>query len=262
MTPAPAPVHDPVARRLALAALVLAAVAFLSGSLDRPLTEAMLALPAAWAAPAKALTDLGKSHWYLVPAGLLALGAGAVALRLPALRDRPWWGLAELGGFVFAAIAVSGILIDILKPLLGRARPKLLALEEFYGYRPLTFDADFYSLPSGHANTLLVLATLVALLAPRWRRWAFGVFGLLALTRVVVGAHYLSDVVAGGAIAVATTLALAAWAAERGWVLRRRRDGRLALNARQRWLKRHRWRWRVLLGLGVKAARETAVTGP
>jgi undecaprenyl-diphosphatase len=42
-------------------------------------------------------------------------------------------------------------------------------------------------------------------IAPRYRRFAFFVGGLIALSRVVVGAHYPSDIVAGFMVGSAFT---------------------------------------------------------
>lgn len=94
------------------------------------------------------------------------------------------------------------------------------ALKEFFGrIRPAFEDggADYDSLsfPSGHASgiaTLVTVGLVLAwpLLAPRGRRVWAGVGVLLVLlvglTRMWLGVHYLSDVVAGWALGVGWTV--------------------------------------------------------
>ena len=118
--------------------------------------------------------------------------AGFLALR------RRWW---QLAAFV-AAIVMSEILIGLLKGIYGRARPpdSLVA----------TSGASF---PSGHAvaASVTAVAAVIALVpAGRWRTWwamAAVAFSILrGLSRAYLGAHWLSDAVAG--ILLGTSCAL------------------------------------------------------
>jgi lipid A 4'-phosphatase len=118
---------------------------------------------------------------------------------------------AVIPGFFFAAIGASGLVVDLLKVIVGRTRPKLLFATGTYDFGWFGLRPDDWSFPSGHA------ATAAALMAALWCLWPrplwLYVFGamLVAVSRVVTGAHYLSDVVAGAVIAVLVTRAIAAW---------------------------------------------------
>lgn len=97
------------------------------------------------------------------------------------------WSLLLLGAITLTAVMVLGI-----KLLVRRQRP-----EGEWGsiYR----NTDPHSFPSGHAARSVLLATLIVGLGPRWLiplivLWA----PLVALARVAMGVHYISDVVAGG----------------------------------------------------------------
>ena len=70
------------------------------------------------------VTDFGKSGWFLVP---LALALAAIALLAsPALARMTRLVLAAIAvrlGFLFLAIGVPGLVVTIVKRLIGRARP-------------------------------------------------------------------------------------------------------------------------------------------
>lgn len=95
------------------------------------------------------------------------------------------------------SIALSNGVIEILKRLVGRARPELWWNQHFFGFLPLEWQDLFLSFPSGHAGTVGALVGVFAALFPRYRYlWLFlGVIS--AFTRVVLGMHYLSDIIAG-----------------------------------------------------------------
>ncbi|MBX6323727.1 MAG: phosphatase PAP2 family protein [Rhodospirillaceae bacterium] len=150
------------------------------------------------------------------------------------------WPTAALA-FLFAAVAASGLVVDLIKWLVGRTRPRLVAEGVPYGFEPLRLAADYQSFPSGHACTLVALALVAGFLAPRLMVPLLALAGVLALGRIAAGAHYLSDLLGGAAVAVAVACALRERFAARGWVfvaeggrLRPARPGRML----GRWLRR------------------------
>ena len=120
--------------------------------------------------------------------------AGYLALR------RRWWHFAA---FV-AAIVLSEVLIGTLKGAYDRARPP--------GSLVATSGASF---PSGHsiAASVTIVAAVIALVPPGRRRawWGVGAVAfsvLMALSRAYLGAHWLSDAIAG--VLLGTSCALLA----------------------------------------------------
>lgn len=178
-------------------------------AVDRPLADIMQGLGKAnapfilWC---KQITDFGKSIWLLPPCALAALIAWMRARRETDMgRRRQLLESARFFCYLLAAIALCGVIVDLLKILFGRTRPVLLDQQGLYEWVPFTDHARWASFPSGHATNVWALVFVVAL---RWPRIALGVLGagaMLASTRWLVAAHYLADVL-GAALLTAVLL--------------------------------------------------------
>lgn len=104
------------------------------------------------------------------------------------------------GVMLLVASAISGAFYGS-KWVLGRHRPSHLlepfTLHPFKDGWPGVFYAQELSFPSGHACLSFAFAGGLAMLFPRWA-WAFISVGVVVcVQRVLEGAHYPSDVVAG-----------------------------------------------------------------
>ncbi len=170
--------------------------------IDRPLAQFMrLQSDSAVGLMASFLTDFGKAYWFLIPALVLF-----VAFRF--FWRKPLWASRAL--FVFTSVAASGLVADVLKLIFGRARPKLLLRDDVYQFFFFRFGADYNSFPSGHAVCALAAGLALAIILPRYRMLSIVAGLLLASTRVITTAHYLSDVIASATIAIITVLAVRA----------------------------------------------------
>lgn len=131
-----------------------------------------------------------------------------------------WRRLPRLATFVVVTALLSSLLNSIVKALVDRARPVLPD--------PVA-HASGQSFPSGHAQAALVgygilLLVFLPVLRGVWRRVAVVVAVLMVLaigfSRVALGVHYASDVLAGyvlgAAWLAAMTAAFSAWRRERG----------------------------------------------
>jgi len=166
----------------------------------------------------RVLTELGEGKWYEWPSGIGALFCLGI-YHVPRIGAELQARILNLGQslvYFFVCTGSAGILTNILKPLFGRARPKLLFLEDIYGFRPLTFDSNWNAMPSGHATTIVAVAVTLSVLFPRARiPLAVGAI-IIAFSRVMVNAHYLSDVLAGTAIGWLVTAFLTLWFFKKG----------------------------------------------
>lgn len=218
---------------------------------DRPLSQLLRQAGEPLIDVFRFITDFGKSDGFLWGSGLLAIGAGVSAYLATSRRRKRLSGwLAGYAFFLFWAVAGSGIVANILKVIFGRARPKLLDQQDLYGFSPVGFGYDFASFPSGHSTTGFAVAVALTFFLPRARYWWLAFALLIAASRVVVNAHFLSDVTAGAAVGTIYTLLQARFFRDRGWLFHHARQGtriaaagrwwRLALYGRLRpFLSRH-----------------------
>jgi len=179
--------------------LVGAAVAAAYFNIDLPLAQAVKELPFQMVEFFQYVTVLGEATWSLIAAALLGLAARF-------LWRRDDWMRRSL--FIFAAVASSGIVTDLIKWLAGRWRPKAYFTDQFYGFDLFGWGYEQTSFPSGHATTIWACGAALAILFPRWRLLWYVLAILVSMSRVIVGAHYLSDVLAGAYVAVMTVLVL------------------------------------------------------
>lgn len=99
--------------------------------------------------------------------------------------------------YLFSAVALSGIVVDIVKIIFARLRPNMLFEHDLYGFVGFKIGSQFNSLPSGHSATAFALAIGLALLFPRYKYLYFIIAIFIASSRVILTFHYLSDVLIG-----------------------------------------------------------------
>jgi len=204
----------PISRLAIGTAATIAAVAAAMIVLDAWAVAQHRALPRWLVAVFDELTDFGKSEWFLLPTGILLVAIAAVAS--PRLGRTTYLVMASLAvrlGFVFAAVAVPSLFVTIAKRVIGRARP--LRGDTDLTFDPFVWRVEYASLPSGHSTTAFAAAVALGALFPRARVlfWAYAC--VIALSRVVLTAHYPSDVIAGAVVGSFGALLVRAWFAAR-----------------------------------------------
>jgi undecaprenyl-diphosphatase len=162
------------------------------------------------------LTDFGRSGWFLIPLGLLL--AAVAVLASPALPPFTQAVLASVTvrlSFLFAAIALPSLAVTVVKRLIGRARPFVDSQSDPFHYMLGVWRPDYASFPSGHATTAFAAAIAIGLIWPRLRVWLWTYALIIAVSRVVILAHYTSDVIAGAVVGVVGALLARDWFAAR-----------------------------------------------
>jgi membrane-associated phospholipid phosphatase len=211
------PVAWPDTAKLLLgAAIAVAVVITTMYLLDAWSVRQARGLPAALLTAAGRFTDLGKSGYFLWPLGILMLVP--VVLYSPAM-PRFWRGVLAAWsvriGFVFTAIALPSLFDTVIKNMIGRARPFVVAGPDVWAYAPFTWHARYASFPSGHATTAFAALVAIGAIFPQARAlmWIYAV--LIALSRVVITAHHPSDVIGGAIVGTVGALMVRNWFAVR-----------------------------------------------
>jgi membrane-associated phospholipid phosphatase len=129
--------------------------------------------------------------------GLVALAGVAVVLIWRARSQ----GLQHLSVAVSAAAstAVAYLLSEVVKGFVREERPCRTLSVRTLASCPAAGD---WSWPSNHATIAGALATAVVVMAPVWWRLAVPLALAVGASRVLTGAHYWHDVVAGLAVGV------------------------------------------------------------
>ncbi len=135
------------------------------------------------------LDDFKRSVFLLIPAlGLLLYRGGPRARR----------------AVLFAALAVAltdAVGARVIKPWFARPRPPVSVAAE----HPL-MGAGGWSFPSNHAANSFAACVVLGLAYRRWLAALLGLAGTIAFSRVYVGVHYPSDVLAGAVLGTAIGL--------------------------------------------------------
>jgi undecaprenyl-diphosphatase len=157
---------------------------------------------------ANGATQLG-TVW--VAAGLL----GSLAVIAHRAGDVELWR-ASVGGL--AGVAVASVASQVVKQIACRGRPKLLdgwgvdstsasgrvtaSSQTAAGFRsffhwPCVLESRYHSFPSGHATTAFAVAAALTRAAPARRPLWLAVASVIGAARVLLNAHFLSDVLGG-----------------------------------------------------------------
>jgi len=191
-------------RRLGILLVLVLAVSTIKVSEDvlggesGPIDEAILLLlhnhvPSTLTAFCEAVTFTGS-------AGVIVPLATVATIALLSVRRR-------VEALLLAASVISdGAVVYLVKTVVGRARPALWDAEWYWGS----------SFPSGHTLVVAAFATAAALCAtrirPAARQLALSVaitwISLVAISRLVLGVHWPTDVLAAACIGVFLSLAM------------------------------------------------------
>ena len=137
-----------------------------------------------------AVTHLGDSGWIWICTGVLLL----------LFKRTRKAGAAELSALVIGALITN----VVLKNAIARIRP----YEVVEGLHILIEKQRDFSFPSGHACASFAAMALYKALPRKYGICALLLAGMIALSRLYVGVHYPTDVLAGMLIGI-----LAGWTA-------------------------------------------------
>lgn len=147
------------------------------------------------------ITYLGESFFYLLFSFL--------AMILCINQNR---SCARKAFYLFSAVGLSGLIVNLFKPVLSRFRPEALVKDGSYGFDLFRMEIMgemayvTHSFPSGHSATAMSFAVAGLMLWPALRNYLL-LFGVtVALSRIIVLKHYPADVIVGSFIGIYTAL--------------------------------------------------------
>jgi undecaprenyl-diphosphatase len=148
------------------------------------------------------ITRWGESGWLLIPSAVVVV---AVLLGDWRRVSRPnagaWFEIATFAAVLFVVVAATGITTDIIKPIVGRFRPEYVPGSGAFAFAPFSFGGYArYSFPSGHATTMAAVAVMATFVPGIVTIAVVAAAALVAVSRVIVGVHFPSDVVGGALI--------------------------------------------------------------
>ncbi|MGI6020616.1 MAG: phosphatase PAP2 family protein [Lachnospiraceae bacterium] len=151
---------------------------------------------------ASAISDLGHDgiFWILLTAALLLTGLALKFFRSGKYSCHMPVRVSCAGGL---GLILSLIITNLtLKKIIARPRPFAAnPAIEYVG----TFETDT-SFPSGHASASFACAVAILIVLPKEKKWIGVVLvviaSLISLSRIYLGMHYPSDVIAGVLVGV------------------------------------------------------------
>jgi membrane-associated phospholipid phosphatase len=202
--------NDP--RKFAIAAaIVVAALLFGMLLIDAPASNAVGHMPRWLVWCFQEITDFGKSGWFLWPLGILFLALAALPRGLTPLSQAVLAALMVRVGFLFIAIGAPGLFVTTIKRLIGRGRPFVTGIADPFVFDPTRWSAAYAGMPSGHATAAFSALAAFACLWPRARTVLLIYALLIAASRIVVRAHYPTDVAAGAFVGIVGVLLVRRW---------------------------------------------------
>lgn len=149
---------------------------------------------------ARDITDIGLGEYYIGPILIFLLVAQAMIyfkVQIKNLLLYRYYAMTAFLGFL-----ITGIILQLGKHIFGRQRPHISEINDASVFHFFTTNWDFHSFPSGHTQVLFTAAVMIAAIDFKRRYFYIGLALMLSLTRVLVYAHFLSDVLMGSVLAI------------------------------------------------------------
>lgn len=133
------------------------------------------------------VSALGDGGFIWIALGLLFLFMG---------RKHKIW--QKRGLFLLLSLAANALVCNLLlKPLVARTRPY-----DLLGYDILIPPVEDASFPSGHTSASFAAATAIYAMDKKWGMAAYAFAALMGFSRLYLGVHFPTDVLAGAVIGV------------------------------------------------------------
>ena len=149
------------------------------------------------------ITRLGDSLWYFI----FSIFGFSVFYFINKFEIINLYNREKITNFFISSffyVLSIGIITQIIKHIIGRPRPNHTNFEDYFNFNFFTFNSSFHSFPSGHSSTIFMICFIVSAAFPKLKYFFYFLASIIALSRVVVGAHFFTDIVAGAILALIT----------------------------------------------------------
>lgn len=172
------------------------------------------------------ITRWGESDWILIPSLALFAITGLIGLILgKRLQKLAFFQSAGILAFIFIGVGLPGLISNLFKRGVGRARPVLIDSSGPFDFQHFSNNWQFESFPSGHTTTSFAFACVVGFLSPRLFPYALLAAVIIAFSRVAVGMHYPTDVLGGVVFGTIGAYGVRYVFASRRWVFEHNPNG-------------------------------------
>lgn len=136
-------------------------------------------------APMLLISKMGNAGWFWILLGIFLLLWG--------IRNRKF---ARYGLALLLCLGTTALVCNVaLKPMVGRIRPY-----DLLGFSILVPPLADFSFPSGHTSSSFAAATAIYAMNRRWGTVAYVFAVLMGISRLYLGVHFPTDVLAGAVI--------------------------------------------------------------
>ena len=144
------------------------------------------------------ITEIGSSAWLIICSlGLILACLIGCSFARHKKTKYAFTLIRQWSWYFLAVVALLGLSVNLVKYMLGRARPKYLEELGALEFEFFIFESGFASFPSGHTTTAISAAVALGIIFPRLKVYFITIGLWVGLSRVMVGAHYISDITAG-----------------------------------------------------------------
>ncbi len=148
-----------------------------------------------------AITKLGSSSWYFgISVFFIILLYTNKRFKIINIKNTD--GLIKFFISIFFYLLAIGVLTQIGKHIIGRPRPNYTNFEDGLSFNFFTFESSLHSFPSGHASTIFMICFIFCAVLPKLKYFFYFLASVVALSRVIVGAHFFTDILAGAVLAL------------------------------------------------------------
>ncbi len=147
------------------------------------------------------ITTLGDSFWYF----LICILSIVFLFIYEKVQNKLSISLKEIkkiSYFTLFSLLFTGVVTQTIKHVVGRPRPNHTNIDYAFDFEFFSLESAYHSFPSGHTSTIFLLAIIFSVLIPKLKYFFYIFSSVIAFSRVVVGAHFFTDVIAGVFVAV------------------------------------------------------------